>query len=96
MIIIWENTDGCTDQYLCTTALYLLSMLAHAYNIIIDSGVGEPGHGRYFVDGLNDTNKKFLSMLTTNVKLPGAAAYELERAMHTSTEKTDIGLAREF
>ena len=53
MITIWENTDGCEDQYLCATALYLLSMLAHAYNIIIDCGVGSPGHGIEVVDGLN-------------------------------------------
>ena len=34
-----------------------LSMLAHAYNIIIDRGSVEPGHGRDDVDGLN-ANKK--------------------------------------
>ena len=45
--------DGCAEQYHCTTALYLLPMLAHTYNIIIDCGVGALGHGREFVDGLN-------------------------------------------
>ena len=43
---IWENTDGRAEQYCCTTVLYLLSMLAYAYNIIIDRGVGSPVHGR--------------------------------------------------
>ena len=46
MITIWENNDGCAEQYRCATELYLLSMLAHAYNIIIDHGVGAPGHQR--------------------------------------------------
>ena len=32
---IWESTDGCADQYRWATALYLLPMLAHAYNTII-------------------------------------------------------------
>ena len=32
---MWENTDGCAEQYICDTALYLLSMLAQTYNIII-------------------------------------------------------------
>ena len=54
MINIWENTDGCADQYQCVTVLYLLSMLAHAYNIITDCGVGSPGHGIEVVDGLNN------------------------------------------
>ena len=48
---------GCAEQYICATALYLLSMLAHAYNIIIDRGVVAPGHGREFVHGLNNTEK---------------------------------------
>ena len=34
-----------------------MSMLAHAYNVIIDNGVGVTGHGREVVDGLNDTKK---------------------------------------
>ena len=52
------NTGGCADQYSCITALYLLSILAHKYNIIINRGVGAPGHVIEVVDGLNDTNKK--------------------------------------
>ena len=55
MITLWVNTDGCAEQYWCATALLLLSMLAHAYNIMIDSGVGAPICGREVVDGLNAT-----------------------------------------
>ena len=43
------------EKYRCATALYLSSMLAHAYNIIIDRGVGAPGHIREVVDGFNAT-----------------------------------------
>ena len=32
---IWEDADGCAEKYRFTNALYLLSMLAHTYNIII-------------------------------------------------------------
>ena len=46
MSTIWENMDGCAEQYLCATDKYLLSMLSHAYNNKIDRGVGAPGHGR--------------------------------------------------
>ena len=92
---ILENTNGCAEKYCCATVLYLLSMLAHKYNIMIDSDVGAPGHGREVVDGLNATNF-FLSMSTTTVQLPVALAYESQTAMHTSTANTDISLAREF
>ena len=46
-------------------------MFANTYNIIIYRGIGSLGHGREFVDGLNDTNKRFISMLTTTVRLNG-------------------------
>ena len=51
--------DGCAEQYRWEIALYLLSMLAYAYNIIIDHRVGEPGHGREVVDVLMLTEKVF-------------------------------------
>ena len=86
------NTYGCAEQYLCATAPYLLSILAHAYNTIIDCGVGAPVHGRY----VNATNKRFLSVLIADVQLSGVEAYESHMAMHTSTANTNISLAREL
>ena len=68
MNTIWGNIDGCEDQYRCATQLYLLSILEHAYNIIIDCGIIAPGYGREVVDGLNDTDKLLLSMLMTIVQ----------------------------
>ena len=71
---IWENTVRCAEKYRCETALYLLSMLEHAYNTIIDSGVEATGHGIDVTYGSNATDKWFISMLTTKVQLPGAEA----------------------
>ena len=71
-------------------------MLEHAYNIIIDCVVVAPGHVREIVDGLNATDKRFLSMLMTNVQLPGASAYYSQMTIHTSTSNTDITLASKF
>ena len=48
-------------------------MLSHAYNIVINYGVGASGHGKYVVDGLNATEKKFLTMMMTTVQLTFAA-----------------------
>ena len=96
MSTIWYNNCGCTEQYRCAAALYLLSILSHAYNVIIDSGGVAPGHGRDLVDGFNATNKIFLSMLMTTVQLTGVAAYKPHMVMHISTANTDISLAREF
>ena len=70
---ISEITYGCAEKYIYATVLYLLSMLSHTYNIIIDCGVGETGHGKYVVYGLNATDKIFLSVLTETVQINGAA-----------------------
>ena len=43
---ICDDTDGCADQYRCATSLYLLSMLYHLYNIVIDCCFGSHGHGK--------------------------------------------------
>ena len=50
---IWENTDGCAEQYRCATTLYLMSVLSQRHPIIFDWGISAPGHGREVVDGLN-------------------------------------------
>ena len=60
MSTIWENMGGFADQYRCATVLYLLSMLGHTYNIIIDHGFGAPGNVRDVVDILNDNDKRLI------------------------------------
>ena len=59
---IWETTDVCAEIYWCETKLYLLWMLSHAHDIIIYLSVGAPGNIKYVVDGLNSTEKMYLSM----------------------------------
>ena len=67
---------------------------SHVYNIVIDSGIGEPGHGKYVVDGFNDTGKMFLSILMTAVKLPGAPNNNSQMVRNTSMSNAAISLAR--
>ena len=74
-------------KYSFATALYLLSILAHKYNFIIDRGIGSPVYGREVVDGLNTTDKSFLPMLTTTVKLNCAEGYYKNMAIHTPDVK---------
>ena len=93
---IWENTDRYDEQYICKTELYLLSMLSHSYNIVIYRGVGTPGHGKYVVDGLNATDKRFLKMLMKTVQLPGESTNDSYMAMYNKTSNADISLARAF
>ena len=43
---IWENTDGCADQYRCGSEICLMSVLSQCHLIIIDRGIIAPGHGK--------------------------------------------------
>ena len=43
---IWENTDVCDEQYICASALYLMSVMSQTYSIIIDRSISAPGHGK--------------------------------------------------
>ena len=57
---IWGNINGCDNNYICATSLYLISMLSQAFYVIIDRGISAPGHVKEVVYGLNDIAKRFL------------------------------------
>ena len=57
---IWENTDGCAEQYRCSSALYLVSVMSQFYSIIIDRGISAPGHGKDVVDRLNTVDNLYI------------------------------------
>ena len=91
---IWENTDGCAEQYRCASALYLMSLISHTFSLIIDRGIIVPGHGKEVVDGLNAVDTRYISQLMSKVQLPGSIRFDSQIKMHTGTENKDVSLAR--
>ena len=73
---IWENTDGCAEQYICATALYLMSVLSQRHSIIFYRGISAPGHGKEVVDGLNAIDKRYIYQLMSTVQLTGSKISE--------------------
>ena len=69
---IWENTDGCAEQYICVSALYLMTILSQRHPIIFYRGISETGHGKGVVDGLNSIDKRYMYQLMSTVQLPGS------------------------
>ena len=45
LFTIWENTDGCTEQYICASAPYLISVMSQCYEVTIDRVISAPVHG---------------------------------------------------
>ena len=58
---MWDQTDGCTNQYRCSIAYYLMSYLSKSYQIFLDRAVDTPGHRKDLVDGFNSVQKRYLA-----------------------------------
>ena len=95
MSTIWENTDGCDEQYICASVLYLMSVMSKCYSIIIDQGISAPGHGKEMVDGLNAVDKSYIYQLMSTVQILGSIRFDSQIQMYTGTEKEDVSLAKE-
>ena len=91
---IWENTDGCDEQYRCASALYLMSVMSQTYFIIIERDISAPGHGKEVVDGLNTVDKSYIYQLMSKVQLLGSVKFHSQIKMHTVTENKDVSLAK--
>ena len=91
---IWENTDGCAEQYRCTSALYLMSVLSQLQSIIIDRGISATGHGKEVVDGINAIDKRYMYQLMSKVQLPGSRTFDSQILMNSCTPKNAVSLAK--
>jgi hypothetical protein len=92
---MFESTDGCTKQYRCGTACFLLSLLAVTRQIIIDRAIGAPGHGKDIVDGLNATDKQFLADKMCKIGLPEVNETDGRMSAASMVEGTSFSLAQE-
>ena len=69
--------------------------MAQCYSVIIDRGISAPGHGKEFVDGLNDVDKRYIYQSMSKVQLPGSVRFDSQIKMHTGAENKDVSLAQE-
>ena len=54
--IIYDTTDGCSRQFVCSNTMCLLSILAFTYRVIVDKCINYPGN----IDGINGSGKVIL------------------------------------
>ena len=66
---VWENTDGCAEQYICASALYPMSVMSQDFSIISYRGISAPGNGQEVVYGLNAVDKRYIYQLMSKVQL---------------------------
>ena len=58
--IILDDTDGCSEQYRCGSALFLLWKYAIEKDILYDRAVDCAGHGKKKIDGYGGWLKNYL------------------------------------
>ena len=58
--VILDDTDGCSGQYRCGSALFLLWKFAFEHNIDYDRAVDCAGHGKKKIDGYGGWLKNYL------------------------------------
>ena len=87
---IWENTDGCAEQYRCASALYLMSVMSQIYSIIIDRIISAPGHGKEVVDGLNAVDKRYIYQLSNDINRLLCAVIVAASCLLSSDKKSKI------
>lgn len=92
---IWDDTDGCTSQYRCGRALYLLSVLAVSSGITIDRAIGAPGHGKDLVDGQNAVDKHYLRGCMRRISVPEVKGGPKRMAAHEMVGDTKMNWAEE-
>ena len=56
---VWEDNDGCANQYRCTLFIFLMTVLSSPYGIIMYRAINASGHGNHVVDVLNATEKHY-------------------------------------
>ena len=60
MSTVWEDTNGCENQYRCALDMQLIIVLLSLYGIIMDCAINAPVHGKNVFDGINATEKIYL------------------------------------
>ena len=73
-----------------------MSVISQCHSIIIDQGISAPGHGKQFVDGINDIDKSYIYQLMSTIKLTVSNIFDYHMQMNTGNQKYDVSLAKEF
>ena len=81
------NTYGCVEQYICASALYLMSVMSQCYSVMIDRGISAPENVKEVVDGLNTHYKRYIFQLMSNIQLTGSKTFDSQILMHSFTHK---------
>ena len=67
--IVLDDTDGCSEQYRCGSALFLLWKFAKENGIVYDRAVDCAGHGKKNIDGQGGWLKNIFNNLVMHLAI---------------------------
>ena len=72
--------------------------MSQCYSVIIYRSISAAGHGKAFVDGLNDVDKCYIYIyqLMYNIHIPVSNIFDSQMQMYTINQNNDESLAKEF
>jgi len=68
--VLYELMDGCAKQYRSGTALYLMTVIACKYGIILDRMISAPHHGKGPCDSQGGVDKTYIKLYMLVVGTP--------------------------
>ena len=93
---IWDKAYGCTKQYRCSIAYYMMYFRPESYQIVLDRAVDTPGHGNYVVDGFNAVQKGYLATCLRMRSTPEVEKIDSKcMRIDAITKKGEVSLAKE-
>ena len=93
---MWDQTDGCANEYRCSIAYYLMSYLSKSYQIFLDRAVDTQGHGKDVVGGFNAVQKRYLATCLRMRSTPGKDKIDSKRMrVEYMIEKGELSFAKE-
>ena len=93
---IWDQTDGCANQYRFPIAYYLISYLSTSYQIVLDRAVDTPSHGKDVVDGFNAAQKRYLATCLRMRSTPEKDKIDSKcMRVYAMTEKVEVSCSKE-
>ena len=93
---MWDQTDGCANQYRCSIAHYMMYFLSESYQNFLDRAVDTPGHVKDVVDGFNSVQKQYLATCFRIHSTPEVDNIDSKRMrVSAMTEKGEVSFSEE-
>ena len=67
---VWEETDGCENQYIYELSIYVMTTFSLTLKISIYISIDTLSNGKDAVDGLNSIDKRYMSENEQVIKNP--------------------------